>query len=145
MARSTRPLAKLTRPRPNAAVRRERLFHLMDKKRDYACLWIAGPSGAGKSTLAATYLDKVDRPAIWYQIDNGDADPSTFFFYLREAARHVVRKRGSLPLFTPEYRDDVEGFSRRFFRNLFLRLPPGALIVFDNQHEVPSDSPLHAD
>jgi hypothetical protein len=43
--------------------------------------------GAGKSTLAATYLEEAQLSGVWYQLDAGDSDPATFFYYLREAAQ----------------------------------------------------------
>ena len=41
--------------------------------------------GAGKTTLAASYLEEAGVPAIWHQIDPGDSDPATFFYYLKQA------------------------------------------------------------
>jgi len=37
---------------------------------------------------------------------------------------------------TPEYRGDVAGFARRFFRRLFSILSDGAALVLDNCQEV---------
>jgi ATP/maltotriose-dependent transcriptional regulator MalT len=48
-----------------------------------------------------------------------------------------------LPLLTPEYLPDLEGFSRRFVRDAFTRLPEGCLLVVDNYHEIAADSALH--
>jgi LuxR family maltose regulon positive regulatory protein len=136
--------AKLTRPRTHAPVARERLFHALDQLRALPLIWIEGPPGAGKTTLAATYLEQAGLGGIWYQLDSGDADPATFFYYLREAAQPWSRGRAQLALLTPEYLADLPGFGRRFFREIFLRLPAGAVITFDNYQEVPADSRLHA-
>ncbi len=44
---------------------------------------------------------------------------------------------------TLEYLEGIPMFSRRFFEAMVLRLPPAAIIVFDNYQEVSFESPLH--
>ena len=137
-------LAKLTRPRLHNVVARDRLFRMLDKSRERACVWVAGPPGAGKTTLVASYLNACNASAVWYQIDTGDSDPATFFYYLREAVfAQSQRQAKRLPLFTPEYRSDLSGFSRRFFRGVFGALGPQSLLIFDNFHELSDQSSLH--
>ena len=81
---------------------------------------------------------------LWYQIDPGDADPATFFYYLGQAARRASpHKRRRLPLLTPEYLPDLSTFARRYFENLNSLLRPTGVMVFDNYHEVHENSPLH--
>ncbi len=105
---------------------------------------VVGPPGAGKTTLVASWLESRDIPGIWYQVDSGDADLSTFFYFLHLAGEPFRRKRqAALPLLTPEYRGDLEGFARRFFRELFGRLPDEAVIVLDNYQEVPASEAFH--
>ncbi|MCC7547777.1 MAG: hypothetical protein IT532_08425 [Burkholderiales bacterium] len=139
-------LAKLSRPRLYEAVPRERLFALLDVQRQHRVVLVAAPPGAGKTTLVASYLESRKLPGIWYQVDAGDADPSTFFYFLGLAERALPghRRRVPLPLLTPEYLPDLAGFSRRFFRALFSRLGEPAILVFDNFQEVDDSSPLHA-
>lgn len=144
MPRRQPQLAKLTRPRLHGAVARERLFELLDSAREHPIIWVYGPPGAGKTTLVASYIEQAGSPAIWYQLDGGDADPATFFYYLAQAAiPFVSARRRPLPLLTPEYLGDLEGFSRRFFRDAFASLAPGSSLVLDNYHEVAPDSSLH--
>lgn len=131
MPKKSQQLAKLSRPRLYEALPRERLFALLDEKRRHPVIWIAGPPGAGKTTLACSYLEDRGLRGLWYHVDAGDNDLSTFFFYLTEAARSFPSSQ-PLPLLTPEYRPDLRGFARRYFRALFSRLPDDAVVVLDN-------------
>ena len=133
-----KPIAKLVRPRLFEAVARDRLFELLDAMRRHAVVWISSPPGAGKSTLLGGYIDRGRLPSIWYQIDAGDGDVSTFFYYLREAVAREAPAGSRLPaLFTPEYADDLPGFTRRFMRSAMAALPSGIQWVLDNYHEIP--------
>lgn len=138
-------LAKLTRPVLHRAVARERLFVQLDSARtDKPAICVVGPPGAGKTTLVASWLDARKIPGIWYQVDSGDSELSTFFYYLVESARPFARKgQQALPLLTPEYQHDVEGYARRFFRELFRRLPDGGSVVLDNYQEVAARERFH--
>jgi LuxR family transcriptional regulator, maltose regulon positive regulatory protein len=145
MPRHAPQLAKLTRPRLARAVSRQRLFALLDEAHANRPLaYVLGPPGAGKTTLVASWLDARRIKGIWYHIDAGDSDLATFFYYLgRAAAPFIGRGQRLLPLLTAEYLSDVQGFSRRFFRELFSRMPARAALVLDNYHEVESDDRLH--
>jgi ATP/maltotriose-dependent transcriptional regulator MalT/DNA-binding SARP family transcriptional activator len=143
---ATKParLAKLAPPRLRQVVARERLYRLLDEKRAHPVVWVSGPPGSGKTTLVASYLRAVAAPALWYHLDRGDSDPATLFYFLSEAVACLSPPRTRrLPLLTPEYLPDLEGFARRFLRNAFARLPAGACVVFDNYHEVAEHSLVH--
>lgn len=144
MPRKQPRLAKLTRPRLHRAVARERLFDLLDGMRQHPVIWTAGPPGAGKTTLASTWLETTKLPCIWFQMDSGDADPATFFYYLRTAASALLTGTKPLPLLTAEYLSDIDAFARRFMRELFRRAPRETVLVLDNYHEVAAGSRLHA-
>ncbi len=137
-------LAKFSRPRLYDVRKRERLFDLLDRYRSHPIVWITGPPGSGKSTLAASYVEARRLPGLWFQADPGDADPATFFHYLRVAANDVagrnVRDAAALPAFSAEYANDLPAFTRRFLREFFALFPPGSVLVVDNFHEPKGDA-----
>src|SRR5215468_3238379 len=84
-------LAKTTRPTlAPTTVARPRLFRLLDRARRKPVTWVWGPPGAGKTTLVVSYLQARKVRTLWYQLDEGDADVATFFYYLGVAAPHVA-------------------------------------------------------
>jgi ATP/maltotriose-dependent transcriptional regulator MalT/DNA-binding SARP family transcriptional activator len=156
-------LAKITRPRTKGILHRKRLFRLLDKSRDRPIIWILGPPGSGKTTLIASYLDSKELPCLWYQIDEGDSDMASFFYYMGLAAKRAApRKRKPLPLLTHEYLYGISTFTKRYFENLYSSLTPPILplnkgrskeglkrgkgrflIVFDNYQDILAASKFH--
>jgi LuxR family maltose regulon positive regulatory protein len=98
-------------------------------------VWIVGPPGAGKTTLVVSYLQVRELTCLWYQVDSGDADPASFYYLAQALPQARAARREPLRLLTPEYPADLPGFTRRFFRALYVRLPPGAVLVLDNFQE----------
>jgi len=144
MKKKSPTIAKVTRPIPTGVYPRKRLFDLLDRKRNRPIIWVSGPPGCGKTTLVTSYLEAKKFLCLWYQIDRGDADLATFFYYLGLAAKKATpRKRKPLPLLTPEYMHGLPTFTLRYFENLFHRLKSPSFIVFDNYQEVPVESPFH--
>jgi DNA-binding SARP family transcriptional activator len=146
--------AKLTRPNTQTALPRERLFQLIERSRDKKVIWISGPAGSGKTTLAASYIQTAAAACLWYQLDEGDSDISTFFYYMGLAARMISpRNRTHLPLLTPEYLLGIPVFAKRFFEKLCEKLNGkrdtrsseyrSPVIVFDNYQDVPENSQFH--
>jgi LuxR family maltose regulon positive regulatory protein len=144
MSRALGSVAKIAPPRLASTFSRPRLFRLLDRARKQPIVWISAPAGFGKTTLVASYLAARTLLCLWYQMDLGDADPAAFFSYLGLAARRAApRKRRPFPLLTPEYLPGLPIFTRRYFENLYDRLRPPSVLVFDNYHDVPADSPVH--
>jgi len=102
------------------------------------------PPGSGKTSLITSYLDDRKVPCLWYSLDEGDADIGTFFYYTGLALKKAAPgKKKPLPLFTPEYAQGIQVFSKRYFENLFSRVPTPFTFVFDNYQEVRLSSGFH--
>lgn len=137
-------LAKLCRPECREVVRRPRLFGLLDEAFKRPVIWIKGLPGAGKSSLINSYIDDRGLQCVWYHIDGRDTDAAEFFYHLELAVRNALPLQTlKLPTFAPQFTTNVESFSRRYFEELFSKLKPPGVIVFDNYQDVAPDSVLH--
>lgn len=136
--------AKITYPDYLDIFPRKRLFSLLDKCRNYPVTWICGPPGSGKTVLVSSYIKTRGNPCLWYQVDGGDGDAATFFYYMGLAAKKAApHRKKRLPLLTPEYIPSLSAFTRRYFEELYSCLKPGSLLVFDNYQEVSEGSLFH--
>lgn len=135
---------KVTQPSLLKVFLRKRLFRLIDLNRAKPVVWVAAPGGSGKTTLIASYLQTRRLPCLWYQIDKGDADIASFFYYMGMAAQAASRrKQKPLPFLTPEHLSDITTFTKRYFEKLFAMLKPPFCLVFDNYQDAPAESMLH--
>lgn len=117
---------------------------MLDKSRGQQALWVLGPAGAGKTTLVSSYIESRQPQCLWYQLDPGDSDVGTFFYYLAQACSiNGLASPGPLPALTPEYFQDIAAYSRMFFEELFSRSSSDLILVLDNYQEVVPDSLLH--
>ncbi|MEN6623725.1 MAG: hypothetical protein ABFD50_19525 [Smithella sp.] len=138
-------MIKTSRPIPKGVYQRPLLFEKLDYlRRNNPLIWISAPAGSGKTTLVASYIEKNKLPCLWYQLDAGDGDMATFFYYMSQAATKAApRKRKPMPILTAEYLYGIPTFALRYFEELYRRLKIPSLLVLDNYQEVPEDSPLH--
>ena len=128
-------LAKIARPRNRRIYRRTSLFRKLDEAAIMPGIWICGPPGSGKTTLISSYLQEKKRTGLWYQIDHGDSDVATFFWYMRLAAKKVsARSYSQLQPYSSAYQGSLKAFAARFFEKLYASLPPNFLIVLDDYH-----------
>ena len=166
--RSSPVPAKISPPRLTENVYlRKRLFKNLDNALKKPVVWIAAPGGSGKTTLIASYFKERNLPCLWYQIDAGDGDIASFFYYMGLAVKYAApRYKKPLPHLTPEYLAGLPVFTRNFFRELYSRFlgkqrkgeagklrsgdSPSRrfthspfLVVLDNYQDAPADSQLH--
>jgi len=132
--------AKITPPEPSSFFERPELLR---KLREFIAaprkLWISAPGGAGKTTLVRACLAGEPRPFVWYQVDPGDRDPASLFFYLSQAAHSAGPGGKPLPPLSPEYLPNLPVFCRNFFREFFARFNQGCVLVFDDLQEGPGE------
>ena len=138
-------LTKTTRPTLASVLARDKLLTVLDGREHASVLWVWGPPGSGKTTLVASYLESRDLDSHWYQLDAGDSDVATFFYFMGLAVtRARAQSDESLPLYTSEYRRDLGAFSRHYFQNLYAPLELPFALVLDNYQEVSPQSAFHS-
>ncbi|MBI5874874.1 MAG: hypothetical protein HZB81_03350 [Deltaproteobacteria bacterium] len=137
--------AKITRPLYFKILTRKRLFAVLDKSRSrHSVLYLSASAGSGKTTLLSSYLHARNLPCLWYSVDSGDDDIATFFYYMGLAVKKAAPlKKKPMPCLTPEYRQGVSAFTRRYFEEVYGRLKRPACLVFDDYHEASVNSQLH--
>ncbi len=75
-------------------VERPRLLELLTKAGSYKLILLIAPAGYGKTTLALQYINRLNRPAVWYQLDSYDNDPAVFVQYLVTGIRQYLPDYG---------------------------------------------------
>jgi LuxR family maltose regulon positive regulatory protein len=142
MDRHGQGIAKTTRPSLTGVIARKRLFKRLDDGRNKRVIWVSAPAGYGKTTLVTDYIDQTGLACLWYQLDPGEGDVATFFYYMGQLVRDA-EDDSPLPTLAPEYRGDLSAFSHRYFRELFSRMKAPFAVVFDNYQDVPAHSKFH--
>lgn len=132
-------LAKISRPELLGVYQRGRLFRHLDRARKCPIVWLSAPAGSGKTTLVASYLQARRLHALWYQMEAGDNDAASFFYYMGLAAQASAPKQRQLPLLTHEYQAGLPVFTINYFRELFARLKRGSIVVLDDYQAVATD------
>lgn len=146
MASHTAAMAKFARPNTKGVLLRNQLFETLNSLQKMPVLWIQSPAGAGKTTLISSYLEALRLPCLWYQVDEGDGDLASFFYYLQKAFRSIPsesKEQSQLPLLTSEYQASLPFFTQRFFEQLFSELGAINRLVFDNYQAVSHRADFH--
>ncbi|MEW6520624.1 MAG: BTAD domain-containing putative transcriptional regulator [Thermodesulfobacteriota bacterium] len=137
-------MVKISRPRLSATLPREGLFAELDKTGKLPLTFITGPAGCGKTTLVASYLEARQLPSVWYKVDCGDDQLSSFFHHLSQALGNFAEEAGRI---VAELADrssrGIQKSSRQFFHNLADCIKPPFVLVLDDYQEISPDAPLH--
>ncbi len=137
-------LTKILRPGIGRLVERTRLYELLDSQKEIRITWIWAPAGSGKTSLLASYSIKSGLPTIWYRLDEGDRDVSTFFeLFSRAISITYPDLFGHLPKFAPDNLTELPAFYASFFAEMARRLPDRLIIVLDDYHTLNPNSPVH--
>ncbi len=89
---------KLYPPRLPSIVPRREVIEGLRKASSSRLITIIAGAGYGKSTLAAEFLAESKAPFVWYQLEETDADLSTFLTYLVHGIRMKDSEFGSRTL-----------------------------------------------
>jgi LuxR family transcriptional regulator, maltose regulon positive regulatory protein len=132
-------------PRLNAITRprlTEKLWTVLHQPGSFALL--SGPAGFGKTTLLSEFAAKLQHPAAWVSLDEGDNDPIRFWSYIITACRSVQADVGesALALFQSPQRLPVETVPSILINDL-AGLEQDLVLVLDDYYAIQSEA-IHA-
>ncbi|MFL0799538.1 MAG: hypothetical protein K6L80_03735 [Agarilytica sp.] len=134
---------KITRPTVKNVYQRPRLFYTLDRARERPVAWVQAPPGSGKTTLVGSYLDDRALPHIWYQMDEGDKDVASFFYYMKLAVHQMYPdKELNLPVLLPVHLANINAFAKKYFETLFECVNHELVVVIDDYQSLALDSGL---
>ncbi|HEX8290684.1 MAG TPA: tetratricopeptide repeat protein, partial [Pyrinomonadaceae bacterium] len=141
---------KLLPPRPvSVLLSRPRLTERLQANLSHPVTLVTAPAGSGKTTLVADFVRAHARQFVWYQLDQGDADPLVFLEYLAHGIRQSVPGFGDATLsYLRQSADEVARQPARavdvllneVLREVSLRL----VVVLDDYHHLGPETAVHA-
>jgi ATP/maltotriose-dependent transcriptional regulator MalT len=138
-------IAKISRPSLRNVLERKIRLARLESALQSPVIWVTGPAGSGKTTLVSDFVRSRKKSCLWYQVDERDEEPATFFYYMALAAKKASPKsKKKLPEFSPEYLSGLMAFTINFFEKVFEKLKKGSLLVFDNYQMLHEDAQLHS-
>jgi ATP/maltotriose-dependent transcriptional regulator MalT/DNA-binding SARP family transcriptional activator len=109
---------------------------------------LLGQAAQGKTTLAAAYLESVDRPVAWIDLDGAAADPANLYYLLGRSLDQAGFLADSSPfLDKPALALGPEPGGARWqarLRELFGQLNARGVLVIDGLDHIPDASASHA-
>ena len=127
-------LIKFNQPSVDGLHPRQRLLtHLHDQVEKGRSVWIGAPPGAGKTSLAASFAAQHRGPVIWFRMEPGDREASTFIRNLHLA---VGRKPPS-----PDPFDEALPSLQATLLDITHQLADNTLWVWDSCEQLAAESP----
>lgn len=118
--------------RPHLVVR-PRLVQKLNQGLDCGFILVSAPAGYGKSTLLSSWLSRLDYPAGWITLDDGDNEPSRFLAYLVAALQLIdptlADESRSISAFPSE--EELETALTRLINHFASRKQPCCLVLDD--------------
>lgn len=112
---------------------RPRLTDALVRSHPGQVTWIVGPGGSGKSSLAASFVQAIGDPVLWYTVEPEDVDPATFFSRWTSAISSQLNVDTSeVPRYAASLRRHLLTFARAYFRGVSDRIPGRFVVVLDN-------------
>lgn len=140
---------KLLPPRAGSELlERPRLFERLNSNISNPLTLVAADAGSGKTTLIADFIQRQPRPAVWYQLDHTDADPSVFLGYVTHGIRNIFPEFGEAILtYLSEAGEDALRFPERaadLLTNEILRsVEVPFILVLDDYHHIGRETAVH--
>ncbi|UCC88402.1 MAG: AAA family ATPase [Anaerolineales bacterium] len=105
---------------------------------------VSGPAGFGKTSLLSEFVTRLQQPAAWVSLDEGDNDPIRFWTYLITACQSIQEEVGQAALELLSTPQPVpEDTVPTILINDLTRLDRSLVLVLDDYHEIQNPS-IHA-
>lgn len=127
----------MTPPQPGHHLHRPRLLHRLDALAGVKAVLVTAGAGYGKTTLVAQALEASDAVAVWYRLDEFDADFTTFMTYLSAglSAKFSEADPAFFHVYTEDFSETVQqDLLLKFARQLEACVDKETIIVLDDFH-----------
>ncbi|MBN1401419.1 MAG: tetratricopeptide repeat protein [Anaerolineae bacterium] len=135
---------KLMAPPPRReAISRTRLLDALDQGLSRRLVLVSAAAGSGKTTLLAEWISRLELPAAWLSLDEGDNDPARFAVYLAAALKRLAPDMAEPPSlsFQAPQSAAFEPILAHWVNRL-AELPSDVVLVLDDYHLIQA-RPVH--
>ncbi|HEX8190982.1 MAG TPA: AAA family ATPase, partial [Pyrinomonadaceae bacterium] len=141
---------KLLPPRAaSVLLSRPRLTERLQANLSHPVTLVTAPAGSGKTTLVADFVRAHARQFVWYQLDQGDADPLVFLEYLTHGVAQAVPGFGEVTLsYLRQSGDEVARSPARavdvLLNEVLQEVSRQLVVVLDDYHHLGRETAVHA-